>query len=370
MPKDTRNTEIQFVAASGCRMDVLHDNRVSYRPEAATVPGTGVSPPRRRCTIRHYPTGSYLADLAADAGAGLAARQKYLPSRYFYDETGSRLFEEICTLPEYYPTRTEHSILAEAAGYVMASFDIVDLVDLGSGQSNKIETLIDAAEKPGGSGIRYVPIDVSESAVVAAAAGLTGKYPHLLVHGIVGDFTRDIREIPNGRQRLFAFFGGTIGNFEQEEARTLLGSVAASMAEDDRFLIGLDMVKPVPILEAAYNDAAGVTAEFNRNILRVLNRGLRAEFDPARFDHVAFFNRDLEQIEMHLSAREEMAIPVPGIGMTAVFEEGETIRTEISRKFTHESAERLFDAAGLSVKRWFTDDCGWFSLAYLAKQGR
>ena len=326
-----------------------------------------LSTPSVRSELRNYLISAYRDDLASDILSGMTAEQKYIPSRYFYDARGSQLFEEICRLPEYYPTRLELSILRGACGAIMESFGEGDLVELGSGANKKISLLIDAAPGPEGEGLRYIPVDVSESALAAATEGLLWGYPHLHVLGIVGDFTRDIERIPRGRKRLITFFGGTVGNFTGPEAHRVLANVAAMMEEEDRFLVGLDMVKPVPVLEAAYNDTAGVTAAFNRNILAVVNRELGADFDPGLFEHRAFYNRDLAQIEMHLVTREAMTVRIPALGLRVAFERGETILTEISRKFTRESAGRLFGAAGLAVERWFSDPRGWFALASLSR---
>ncbi len=329
-----------------------------------------LSTPSAQSEIRNYIAPAYQSDLASDIMAGMTAEQKYIPSRYFYDHRGSQLFEEICRLPEYYPTRLELSILRLACRELMASFGEGDLVDLGPGLNRKISLLIDAAIEPDGRGIRYIPVDVSESALAAATEGLLRRHPELHIHGIVGDFTCDIERIPRGRKRLITFFGSTIGNFADPEAYRVLANVAAVMEKEDRFLIGMDMVKPVPVLEAAYNDTAGVTAAFNRNILTVVNRDLGADFDPGRFAHRAFFNEDLDQIEMHLEATEAMTVRIAIPDISVTFEQGETILTEISRKFTRESAGQLFLAAGLTVERWFSDPEGWFALVEVSRAGR
>lgn len=322
-----------------------------------------------RSEFRNYLASGYLDDLASDILAGMSAAQKYIPSRYFYDSRGSQLFEEICRLPEYYPTRLELSLLHGACGPVMESFGEGDLVELGPGANLKISRLIDAAPGSEGEGLRYIPLEVSESALAAATEVLLQRYPRLHVLGIVGDFTRDMGRIPRGRKRLITFFGGTIGNFTGPAAHEVLVSVAAVMEENDRFLVGLDLVKPVPVLEAAYNDAAGVTAAFNKNILAVVNRELGADFDPELFEHRAFFNGDQEQIEMHLVASEATTVRIPALGLCVPFERGETILTEISRKFTRESAGRLFSAVGLAVERWFSDPEEWFALAEVSPTG-
>ncbi|MDT8357349.1 MAG: L-histidine N(alpha)-methyltransferase [Methanomicrobiaceae archaeon] len=321
-----------------------------------------------RCEFRNYLTKGFLDDLASDALTGLSSNHKSIPSKYFYDERGSQLFEEICRLPEYYPTRTELSILTNVCKELMEPFEDGDLVELGSGANWKICRLIDAARRGDGEGIRYIPVDVSESAMLRAAWELVTRFSRLRVLGIVGDFTADLCRLPEGRRKLITFFGSTIGNFNHREAHQVLRSVSDVMCPDDRFLIGLDMVKPVSILESAYNDTAGVTAEFNKNMLIVLNRELNATFDPDLFEHRAFFNEDEERIEMHLSATEEMTVEIRDLDLTVEFERGETIRTEISRKFTRESAEQLFSAADLAVECWFTDRRGWFSLVELVRK--
>ncbi len=330
---------------------------------AGSYPGTDVV----RLEIRNYLTTSYAEEIARDISAGLSADQKRIPSKYFYDERGSRLFEEICMLSEYYPTRTEMAILERCAVGLMEHFTGGDLVEMGSGANWKICRLLDAAKHPHGESIRYVPLDVSESALRAAAEELIGMYRELEVLGIVADFTRDLDRVPDEAKRLITLFGGTIGNFTDEESKYLLASVADLMRPGDRFLLGMDMVKEKGVIEAAYNDTRGVTAAFNKNVLTVVNRELCADFDDARFDHVAFYNEASEQIEMHLAAREAMSVEIAMLGMTVDFEKGETIRTEISRKFTRKSANRVFDDAGLTPQRWFTDERGWFSLVELVR---
>lgn len=322
-----------------------------------------------RSEIWNYLRSEYRVDLASDILTGMAAEQKYIPSKYFYDHRGSQLFEEICQLPEYYQTRLEVSILREACGEIMELFEGGDLVELGSGASLKISLLLDAAMESGGRGIRYIPMDVSESALEFAAKELLLRYPYLQILGIVGDFTHDIERIPLGRKKLITFFGGTIGNFTASEAHHMLTSVAGVMGVQDRLLVGLDLIKPTLVLEAAYNDAALVTAEFNKNMLTVINRELGADFDLDRFEHHAPFNADLEQIEMHLVASEDMTVRIPALGLRVELERGESILTEISRKFTRESAGRYFADAGLNIERWFSDPESWFAIAEVSRAG-
>ncbi|MDI6886505.1 MAG: L-histidine N(alpha)-methyltransferase [archaeon] len=320
-----------------------------------------------RFEIRNYLTSSFYKEISTDVLTGLTADQKFIPSKYFYDERGSKLYELICKLPEYYLTRTDLSILEEKGGTIMEPFEKGDLVELGSGANWKIRTLIDAANEPHGANLRYVPVDVSESALVAASEDLINKYPKLRVLGIVADFTRHLDRIPNEFPKLTILFGSTIGNFSEVESQEFLRTVANSIKPGDRFLIGLDMIKEKNVMEAAYNDAQGVTSAFNRNILHIINRELNANFDISVFDHVAFFNGEEEQVEMHLQAKHRTAVEIKNLNLSVEFEKGETIHTEISRKFSKESAMKMFSRAGLTVARWFTDPKGWFSLVEVVR---
>jgi L-histidine N-alpha-methyltransferase len=292
---------------------------------------------------------------------GLTAQQKYLPCKYFYDGYGSALFERICHLPEYYQTRTELSILRTAAPVIMKDLKQGNLIELGSGANWKIRTLLDAANgsRPN---IRYVPVDVCEPALRQAAEDLTERYPELAVTGIVADFHRDMDRIMIDGDKLITFFGSTIGNFNEEEGRAFLENIAAAMTLRDRFLVGVDMIKPKEVLEAAYNDAQRTTAAFNRNILTVLNRELSAAFDPSLFDHVAFYNEKRECIEMHLRANREISADIGELDLHLSMKRGETIFTEICRKFSREKVEEMAAEAGLAITRWFTDEKGWFAL--------
>jgi L-histidine N-alpha-methyltransferase len=302
------------------------------------------------------------SNMAYDVMAGLRAQQKYIPSKYLYDARGSRLFELICNLPEYYPTRIELRLLCTHAKDIVRGFGDGDLVELGSGANWKIRTLLEALGRRCKSDVRYMPVDVCASALTQSAAELTAVYPKLRINGIVADFTRDLHCIQSDRPKLVLFFGSTIGNLNEREASSFLQGVAATLNPGDRFLLGLDMVKPVEIIEAAYNDSRSVTAEFNKNILLVINRELRANFNPNSFDHVAFFNSEEERVEMHLRARKDTWVEVKAIAASFVLRKGETIRTEICRKFTRHGAEKLIRDAGMGVSRWYSDPKGWFSL--------
>jgi len=322
-----------------------------------------------RFEIRNYVTDSFYHDLSQDVFMGLTADQKSIPSKYFYDERGSSLYEQICKLPEYYLTRTELSILQEKDESIMEPFETGDLVELGSGANWKISKLINAANDPQGANLRYVPVDVSESALVAASEDLLTNYPKLRVLGIIADFTRHMNIIPNDFSRLIILFGSTIGNFNEFESQKILQTVADSMMPGDRFLIGLDMIKPKTILEAAYNDAQGVTSAFNKNVLRVINRELHADFDPAVFEHLAFYNEEKEQVEMHLQVNQKTTVEINDLDLAVEFEKGETIHTEICRKFSEESAQKMFSEVGLKVEQWFTDPKGCFSLVEVVRDG-
>lgn len=319
-----------------------------------------------RISITNHLRDTYRSEIRSDISRGITAFQKYLPSKYFYDARGSYLFEQICRLPEYYQTRTELSLLRTSAQSIMGNFSDGYLVELGSGANWKIRTLLDAAWRSRSPDICYVPVDVSEPALKEASKDLPGLYPGLRVLGIVADFTRQICWVPDGRKKLFLFFGSTIGNFLADERVCLLRSVAQMMGPHDRFLVGLDLVKPKDILERAYNDTRGITAEFNKNVLDVVNRELGACFNKDHFDHVAFFNTGKEQIEMHLRAKRKISVEIKNLGMNVIINEGETIHTEISAKFRRESAEEMAFRAGMQIERWVTDPQKWFALIELS----
>ena len=300
--------------------------------------------------------------LADEVRDGLSRALKELSPKYFYDERGSRLFDAITMLPEYYPTRCEREILNRRAPEIVAETGASELVELGSGTASKTRALL-YAMAGAGTLRRYVPFDVDPSVVEACAAELTELYPGLAVHGVVGDFGRDLDRIPDGDGRLFAFLGGTIGNLHPPERARFLGRVAELMTEGDRLLIGTDLVKDRAVLEAAYNDSAGVTAEFNRNVLRVLNESLDADFDPAAFEHVAFFDEANSWIEMRLRANGAQTVRIAGAALEVTFEDGEELRTEISAKFTHDAVDRELTEAGMRLDAFHTDDGGLFGVA-------
>jgi L-histidine Nalpha-methyltransferase len=300
--------------------------------------------------------------LRADARAGLTASPKVLPPKWFYDEEGCRLFDEITRLPEYYPTRTERVILARHAGDIAARTSADTLVELGSGTSEKTRLLLDALSAHG-SLRRFVPFDVSEPTLRDAANAIELEYPGVDVHAVVGDFERHLDRLPGGGTRLVAFLGSTIGNLDPDGRARFYRSIAAGLAPDDALLLGTDLVKDTRRLEAAYDDSAGVTAAFNRNVLSVLNRELAADFVPDRFAHVAGWNPAEEWIEMRLRSQGTQTVHVDGLDLEVAFADGEEMRTEISAKFRRERVEAELAAGGLALAAWWTDPGGDFALS-------
>ncbi len=319
----------------------------------------------KRIEIRSHLDRSFRSEITRDISHGLNASRKSIPSKYFYDRRGSQLFEEICALPEYYPTRTEMSILKLSAPIIMNSFNRGDIVELGSGANWKIRMLLDAAGPSKLSNLRYIPVDVSETALTEASEELLGIYPGLEVLGIVADFTMHMDVIPSERRKLILFLGSTIGNFNEKKREDFLERVARTMQKRDMLLVGFDMLKPEATLEAAYDDAQGVTSEFNKNILRVINRELGADFKPSHFDHVAFFNRDKDRIEMHLRANRNTTVSIDDLEMELNIDKDETIHTENSCKFSRQGVKELVKKSGLKIQNWYSDEKGWFSLTEL-----
>jgi L-histidine Nalpha-methyltransferase len=307
--------------------------------------------------------GSEERSLAEDVLDGLTRPFKELPPKHFYDARGAELFDRICELPEYYPTRAERAILEERSEEIAELTGAVELVELGSGTAAKTRVLLDALAAAG-TLERYVPVDVTESMVRDSAEALTGEYPGLRVHGVIGDFERHLDLLPAAcGPRIVAFLGGTIGNFPPGSRRRFLRAIARLLGPEDHLLMGTDLVKDPRVLQAAYDDAQGVTAEFNRNVLSVLNRELDADFDPDDFDHVALFDPQHEWIEMRLRARREHTALVRALDLEVHFRAGEELRTEISAKFTPERVEGDLSAAGLELVRWLTDPEEFFALS-------
>lgn len=299
--------------------------------------------------------------MLTEVAAGLAAPQKELPPKYFYDHRGSELFEEITRLPEYYQTRTERALLAAWMPDLIPELGTRALVELGAGSAEKSRLILSAMSSAGTAGL-YVPIDVSATFLAQTANHLRREYPGLAVQPVVADITEVFERPPAlPHPALYAFLGGTIGNFYPPAAIRLLSRVRAAMEPGDRFLLGVDLRKDIGRIEAAYNDAQGVTAEFNRNMLLVLNHELGSDFDPAVFQHRAFYEPVTHRIEMHLVSAIEHEVRVPGIGLIG-FAEGESIRTEISCKHNRASVAELFAAAGLRIEIWRPDPQSLFAL--------
>ncbi len=303
-------------------------------------------------------------NMAADVRAGLLAEPKELAPKYFYDERGSQLFERITELEEYYPTRAERSILAGRSAEIVAAAGAPNtLVELGSGSASKTRHLL-SAMRDAGCLRTYVPVDISEEITHETAELLVEEYPGLAVRGLVCDFEHHLERIPDGEGgRLLAFLGGTIGNLYPSDRRDFLARLAALMGPEDRLLLGTDLVKETDRLEAAYDDAAGVTAEFNKNVLEVLNRELGADFDLDAFEHVARYDAEEARMDIRLRSLAGQTVRLDGLDLTVSFSVGEEMRTEISAKFTRERLEAVYAEAGMTLGGWFTDLAGDYALS-------
>ena len=318
-------------------------------------------------TDRLLPPGFLTRALRADALAGLSAAPKWLPPKWFYDAHGSALFEKITELPEYYPARAERAILRDVAQTIAGLTGASALVELGPGSSEKIRPLLSAL-RSGGTLRSYAGVDVSESAVSAAGHALAREYPGLAVRAVVADFEEHLGlpanpDGPGGGRKLVAFLGSTIGNMTPAQRAAFLARVRAQTRPGDAFLLGTDLVKDPSVLVAAYDDSAGVTAAFNKNVLSVLNARLGADFDPDAFEHVAAWVPETEWVEMRLRSAADQQVRIPGIGLTIRFAAGEEIRTEISAKFRRDGVERELAAAGLAMRAWWTDRAGQYGLS-------
>jgi L-histidine N-alpha-methyltransferase len=321
-----------------------------------------VLPPSAFTLDVHLPPDFATESLRRDALRGLTSQPRSLPPKWFYDKQGSMLFEEITQLPEYYPTRAEREILEQHAGEIAQAAECDTLVELGSGSSIKTRLLIDAmgGDEPLAS---YVALDVSEAALREAGDRLVRDHPQLRVHALLADFEHQLALLPREGRRLVAFLGGTIGNFEPAPRAALLTALRHELEPGEGFLLGADLVKSPAVLVPAYDDAAGVTAAFNRNVLSVLNAGLGADFDPDAFDHVAVWDDAAEWIEMRLRSTRQQTVRVAALDLDVTFAAGEEMRTEISAKFRREGLERELTAAGFEANGWWTDGGGRFSVS-------
>ncbi|MFE0444602.1 L-histidine N(alpha)-methyltransferase [Streptomyces fungicidicus] len=308
---------------------------------------------------RTLPEDATDAALRADVREGLTGSPKTLPPKWFYDAHGSELFEEITALPEYYPTRAEREILLARAGEIAAASGARTLVELGSGSSEKTRHLLDAL-----TGLHtYVPVDVSESALTLAGRALAADRPGLDVHALIADFTAPLTLPATPGPRLVAFLGGTVGNLLPAERAGFLAAVRGLLAPGDALLLGTDLVKDQEVLVRAYDDAAGVTAAFNRNVLSVVNRELGADFDPAAFGHVAVWDAGHEWIEMRLRSLTAQTVKIPALELAVDFSAGEELRTEVSAKFRKEGVRHELSVAGLELTHWWTDEEARFALS-------
>jgi L-histidine Nalpha-methyltransferase len=309
----------------------------------------------------HADDATLQAMLVEDVRSGLTARPRSLPPKYFYDATGSRLFDRITELPEYYLTRAEEALLKQVAPDVIRRSRPRDIVELGPGSCRKMRWLVDALD--GARGIRYVPFDIDQSALAGAAGALARDYPRLRIHAVAGDFQRHLGCLPpRAGRRLVLFLGSTIGNFHASARRTLLTRLRRALGPDGRLLLGVDLVKSRHVLELAYNDAAGVTREFNRNILNVVNRAVDGDFRPEAYRHHAFYCAEESRIEMHLIPSAPQRVELRRLGLVLDVEAGDGIWTESSYKFTRDSAEAMLAEAGLAIDAWYTDEERWFGL--------
>jgi len=348
--------------------DFMSQARVGQAKSATLTSLIAAAPPFEITRVRT--AAEERAVMVREVREGLSATLPTLPSKYFYDARGSALFERITKLPEYYPTRVEEAIHRRVAADILERGRPREWVELGSGLGTKTRRLLDGIAARA-EGLRScVLLDVDEAALRSSLAALTAAYPGLRARGIVGDFLRDIPEVGRGAQgrRMIGFLGGTIGNVEPERVPAFFRAAASVLENGDSFLLGADLVKDVARLEAAYNDSAGITAEFNRNVLRVINARLGADFDIAAFEHVAFYDASRQWIEMRLRASRETVVHIPEAAVERSFSRGDEIRTELSCKYTRDRLESLLDGTHLAVDAWYTDTGEQFAVALLCRR--
>ncbi len=306
-------------------------------------------------------------EVSTEIVAGLQADQKAISSKYFYNSDGSLLFEEITRLEEYYPTRTEKSILKQIAPALMQQYKGHDIIELGPGDHSKISILLNAATGLKQSTIRYLPLDISQPALRSSAESLVTAFPNLLVEGYAVDFFSQFGPIRREQPALICFFGSTIGNFEWADSLELLRNISIQMKKGDVLLLGMDLVKPEAILHAAYNDAQGITKSFNKNILNTVNDLIHADFQTDHFDHLAFFNKEKSRIEMHLVANGDLSVHSPFFNEDLLLKEGETIHTENSHKYSSGHIQEIVKATGLQLNQTHTDEQEWFAVTEFQK---
>lgn len=316
--------------------------------------------------IRNFLNGERLEEDRKLIIDGLQSSPKNIPSKFFYNDRGSELYEQITRLPEYYPPDTEKELIRRIARQMSTELAQADIVELGSGDCSKISLLLAVIAPEQYPSIQYVPFDVSELAIRKSARQLNRKFPGIAIRGLVADFQEQLHVIPNTRRRVFCFFGSTLGNLEPDQANRFLKNLRRQMHPGDRLLLGLDRIKDIVVLEKAYNDSQGVTAAFNRNILSVVNSYLATKLNSEDFDHLAFFNSNQSRIEMHLKARHAMQVSSPWLEFPLVIEAGETIHTENSRKFSETAIRQLAAESELRIRQIVSDARNWFSLVHLS----
>ncbi len=299
---------------------------------------------------------------------GLYAPEKYISSKFFYNETGSKLFEQITQLDEYYPTRTEKSILSTFVNDADIDFQNVSIIELGSGDSSKIKLLLKQISPVQLKSIRYFPVDISQSTILKSSLELIKEFDLKSITGIVADFILQLKVLPKTGRRLFCFFGSTIGNLTKTEQHAFISALGDEMQSGDGFLLGMDRVKDISVLENAYNDKKGVTAAFNKNILNVVNTLCDANFNTDDFEHLAFYNKAENRIEMYLKALKEMDITINSVFDTIHLNKGEKIHTENSHKFTDKDVKAIEEYGNFNLKNIFTDKNKWFNLLYFTKK--
>ncbi len=317
----------------------------------------------QRLNIASYlDSGHFERALREDVSAGLQRTPKRLPPKWFYDDRGSELFEQITRLVEYYPTEAERSILTESATEIARAAGADTLVELGSGAADKTRVLLDGMATAGDLK-SFIPFDVSEGILRSSSRELLDEYPMLLVEGVVGDFEQHLGHIPTTGTRLIALLGGTIGNFYPDTRREFLTEIASGMNPGDSFLLGTDLVKDIDRLELAYNDPYGITAEFNKNVLDVLNRELGGNFNVDQFEHVATFDTVNEWIDIRLRSVVDQQVRIEDLDLNVHFAAGEELETEISSKFRKERVRDVLADAGLELQHWWTDERDDYALS-------
>ncbi len=317
-------------------------------------------------TVSNFLSTENTTELIEGIFRGLSKSQKQISSRFFYDENGSDLFEEITALPEYYPTRTEKRILQDNAKTIIGEFEHIDIIELGSGDCSKISILFDNIPKHKICNTTYIPVDVSEAAVIKSTDLLACRYPGIKIHGLLADFMKHLDSLPGNSPRLICFFGSTLGNLTRVQAYSFLLNLKSIMKPGDRFLLGLDMVKDSETLYKAYNDKQGITAQFNLNMLNVINNVAETNFESSDFEHLAFYNEEKARVEMYLKALKDVVVSSNHFPDDIKISKGETIHTENSHKFTYNHIQKLAGHSGLSISKGYSDDRKFFSLVELS----